>query len=239
MTPRLLVVDDDPDVLGFLERYLTGQGFGVTTAADGDAALVLIEGKKFDLVLLDLMMPGRDGLDVARHIRTIARTPIIMVTARSDEVDRIIGLELGADDYLGKPFNPRELAARIRSVLRRSGAPPEEADATTTPGATLAFAGWRLDTARRQLLSPTDAEVELTVGEYNLLLAFANHPQQVLSREKLLDCIHDYDTYSFDRSVDVRILRLRRKIETNPQQPEMIRTVRGAGYLFVPKVERI
>jgi two-component system OmpR family response regulator len=186
-----------------------------------------------DLVVLDLMLPGTNGLDLCRELRRTSSVPVIMLTAKGDEIDRIVGLEVGADDYLAKPFNPRELLARINAVLRRSQGKIGKAMAPT--GRTIAFAGWKLDTLKRELTDPNGVVVDLSTGEYELLLTFLEAPQRVLSRDYLLDAARNRAADPYDRAIDVQVSRLRRKIETSG---EMIRTVRGAGYLFAPDVSR-
>lgn len=235
-SPHLLLVDDDREIRDLLSRFLVKHGFRVTTAREGREARRIFADARIDLVILDLMMPGEDGLSVCRDIRSKSSTPIIMLTAMNEETDRIVGLEMGADDYLPKPFNPRELLARIKAVLRRSGRAPDTD--TGERGAVLRFAGWTLDVARRRLQSPAGAPVELSTGEYELLRAFAEHAQRVLNRDQLLDLARGRSSIPFDRSIDVQVSRLRRKIEADPKSPQMITTVRGGGYLFTPAVER-
>ena len=188
---------------------------------------------RFDLIVLDLMLPGEDGLSICRRLRAATRIPIVMLTAVAEDTDRIIGLEIGADDYLTKPFNPRELLARIRAVLRRAEAPLPHPE-----GSTLVFAGWRLDPARRELRDPDGVLVELTAGGFDLLAAFVARPRRVLSRDRLLDLTKGRDAQPFDRSIDVQVSRLRRKIEADPKKPEVIKTVRSGGYIFTLPVER-
>jgi two-component system, OmpR family, response regulator len=227
--PHLLIIDDDREICALLTKFMVQHGYRVSSAGDGPAMMKALEAARIDLVVLDLMLPGEDGLSLCRRIRAVSTLPIIMLTAVGEETDRIIGLEMGADDYLAKPFNPRELLARIKAVLRRTGA----ARAATSPaGRVLAFDGWRLDTARRQLFSPEDVLVPLRAGEYELLLAFLDHPQRVLSRDQLLDLARGRNASPFDRSVDVQVSRLRRKIEPHPAEPRLIQTVRGGGYVF-------
>lgn len=237
MAKRILVADDETSVREAVGYALQQEGFEVTLAQDGeDADAKLADGDNFDLLILDIMMPGKSGLDVCREVRARSPVPIILLTAKDSEVDKVVGLEVGADDYLPKPFNPRELLARIRAVLRRFEAaarvplPPEE-------GALL-FSGWRLDPAARRLTDPEGRDVALTAAEFNLLLAFAQRPNRVLTRDQLLDLSRGRDAAPFDRSVDVQISRLRRKIEQDPARPELIRTVRGGGYAFSAVVER-
>ncbi len=197
----------------------------------------LLARHTFDLLVLDLMLAGEDGLALARRLRESSDLPIIMLTAKSDEIDRIIGLEMGADDYLPKPFNPRELLARIDSVLRRVSSTRAMNTSGVAIGEVAHFAGWRLDLANRKLRSPNGQPVKLTAREFDLLSAFAGHPRRVLSREQLLDYVHGGRRFPFDRSVDIQVMRLRRKLESNPRDPDLIVTVYGFGYSFSPKVE--
>ncbi|MGY6278416.1 winged helix-turn-helix domain-containing protein, partial [Methylomonas sp. MgM2] len=189
----------------------------------------------FDLIVLDLMLPGEDGLALCRRLRSTSTIPIIMLTALAEDIDRIVGLEMGADDYLAKPFNPRELLARIKAVLRRTGS---GSDLSRTAGNTLLFEGWRIDLAKRELYSPEGVLMPLTGGEFDLLVAFAQRPQRILNRDQLLDLTRGRAATAFDRSIDVQLSRLRRKIETDPNQPALIKTVRGGGYVFQPRVVR-
>jgi two-component system OmpR family response regulator len=232
---HLLVVDDDRQLRDLLTRFLGKHGYRVTTARDGQEMRQALENWRIDLVILDLMLPGDDGLTLCRELRAESRMPIIMLTAMGEETDRIVGIEMGADDYLPKPFNPRELLARIKAVLRRT----QEASLQAPAGGdvTLRFAGWRLDRVQRKLESPDGVVVELSGGEFNLLLAFVEHPRRVLSRDQLLDLSRGRAAVPFDRSVDVQVGRLRRKIETDPKDPQLIKTVRGGGYLFTAAVE--
>jgi two-component system OmpR family response regulator len=233
---HLLVVDDDRQLRELLTRFLGKHGYRVTTARDGQEMWQALKDWRIDLIVLDLMLPGDDGLTLCRRLRADSRLPIIMLTAMGEETDRILGIEMGADDYLPKPFNPRELLARIKAVLRRT----QEAALQTGPrgDAPLRFAGWRLDPVHRKLESPDRVVVELSGGEFDLLLAFAEHPRRVLSRDQLLDLSRGRAAVPFDRSVDVQVGRLRRKIEADPKDPQLIKTVRGGGYLFTPAVER-
>jgi len=232
--PQLLNVDDDREICLLLTKFLIRHGYRVTSAADGPTMMKALEAARIDLVVLDLMLPGEDGLSLCRRLRVASTLPIIMLTAVGEETDRIVGLEMGADDYLAKPFNPRELLARIKAVLRRAG-PGRSVVAPTDR--VLVFDGWRLDTARRQLFTPDDMLLPLRAGEYELLLAFLDHPQRVLSRDQLLDLARGRNASPFDRSVDVQVSRLRRKIEPDPAEPTLIRTVRGGGYIFSAVVE--
>lgn len=236
---RILVVDDDGEIRSLVARFLRELGHEVATARDGVEMRERLGRSSFDLIILDVMLPGTGGLDLCREIRARSAVPVIMLTARGDELDRVLGLEIGADDYVAKPFSPRELAARIRAVLRR--ARPGGADggaATARPTRMLRFAGWTLDTMRRELTNPAGVLVDVSTGEYDLLLAFLEAPNRVLSRDHLLEASRHRLAEGFDRSVDVQVSRLRRKIEPGERAPEMIRTVRGAGYLFAPDVER-
>lgn len=231
---HILVVDDDGEIRQLLGRFLRQYGYRVTGAGDGRQMREALASAPVDLVVLDLMLPGTSGLDLCREIRARRSIPIIMLTAKGDDSDRIVGLELGADDYVTKPFNARELLARIRAVLRRA----ERSTETSRPAPhVIEFAGWLLNTRRRQLTDPAGTGVELSGGEYDLLLAFLEHPQRVLSREQLLDLARQRTAHSFDRSIDVQVSRLRRKLESD-SGTELIKTVRGAGYLFVPEVTR-
>lgn len=226
---HLLVVDDDPELRDLLARYLGEQGFQVSAVADGSAMDKLLEHKLPDLVILDLMLPGEDGLSIARRLRAQYQFPIIILSARGEEVDRIVGLEVGADDYLPKPFNPRELLARIRAVLRR----PAQQTAIETNGRHR-FGPFTLDVQRHTLMR-AGSEIGLTAGEFALLQVLVAHPNHVLSRDRLIDLLKGYDRSPFDRSIDVRVTRLRRKIEDDPTAPRYLRTIWGQGYLFTPE----
>lgn len=228
-TKHLLVVDDDPALRDLLARYLGEQGFRVSTVATGAEMDTFMSRELPDLVILDLMLPGEDGLSIARRLRARCRIPIIMLSARGEEVDRIIGLEVGADDYLPKPFNPRELLARIRAVLRR---PLQQTKPTANTQRR--FGPFVLDIDSRTLLR-AGVEVALTAGEFALLRVLTEHPNHVLSRDRLIDLLKGYDRSPFDRSIDVRVTRLRRKIEDDPGVPRYLRTVWGEGYLFTPE----
>ncbi|MFP6742108.1 MAG: response regulator [Alphaproteobacteria bacterium] len=234
---RVLIVDDDPSIREMLDRYLGREGYQVDTASDSAAMNGLVDGQLFDIVILDLMLGTEDGLAIARQIRQKSDVPIIMLTAKGDEIDRIIGLEMGADDYLGKPFNPRELLASMKSVLRRSGQSSSSNGDRDSVGKIARFAGWTVDLGNRQTISPDNRNVDLTTGEFDLLMAFASNAQRVLSRDQLIDIAHGGKSYPFDRSIDIQVMRLRRKIEENIKSPALIKTVRGAGYMFASKVE--
>jgi two-component system, OmpR family, response regulator len=237
MEKHILAVDDDLTMRELVADYLTNNGFRVSTAADGRDMARLIDENIVDLIVLDLKLADEDGLQLVRDLRMRSNLPIIIITGhRRDEVDRIVGLELGADDYLTKPFSLRELLARVRAVLRRA-----EADRAAPPvdstGTKYRFAGWELNLRLRRLTSPTGASVGLTSGEFSLLIAFVRSPQQVLSREQLLLATRVHDDEVYDRSVDVQILRLRRKLEADPTAPELIKTERGVGYVFDAPVQ--
>ncbi|MEM9683027.1 MAG: response regulator [Pseudomonadota bacterium] len=233
-TPHILVVDDDREIRSLVSQLLRKHDFRVTDAADGREMFQILETGRFDLVVLDLMLPGEDGLSLCRRIRSGSSLPIIMLTAMGEETDRIVGLEMGADDYLPKPFNPRELLARIRAVLRRSGDKPS--DPSPEGGTVREFEGWSLDLAKRELRAPDGTLVPLTAGEFDLLAAIVERPGRVLSRDQLLDLTRGRDAAPFDRSVDVQISRLRRKLEADPKDPQMIKTVRGGGYVLACEV---
>ena len=235
-SPHLLIVDDDAEIRDLLARFLKKHGYRVDTAADGRAMMKQLEAGRFDLVVLDLMLPGEDGLSLCRRLRATSRLPIIMLTALGEETDRIVGLEMGADDYLAKPFNPRELLARIKAVLRRADGTPVVDDADG--GRVLVFEGWRLDLTRRELRTADGVLTPLTGGELDLLAAFAEHPRRGLSRDQLLDLTKGRSALPFDRAIDVQISRLRRRIEADPKAPAIIKTVRGGGYIFACDVTR-
>ncbi|WP_156924370.1 two-component system response regulator OmpR [Derxia gummosa] len=238
LSQRVLVVDDDERLRDLLRRYLTEQGFNVFVAADATAMNKLWMRERFDLLVLDLMLPGEDGLAICRRLRGAGdKTPIIMLTAKAEDVDRIIGLEMGADDYLPKPFNPRELLARINAVLRRRG-PPEVPGAPTQEDITVTFGDFTLNLATRALkkkTGDTEVPIELTTGEFSVLKVFARHPKIPLSREKLMELARGREYEVFDRSLDVQISRLRKIIEPDPSKPKYIQTVWGLGYVFVPE----
>jgi len=235
--PRhILVVDDDADLRRMVADYLNDYELRVTGVADGPAMRDVIAREAVDLVLLDLKLPSEDGMNLARELRAASSVPIIILTGRKDEVDRIMGLELGADDYLTKPFNLRELLARIRTILRRTQAHSAAQGEGRAPRA-LRFAEWELDPRSRRLTSNDGERVELTHAEFALLSAFLGAPERILSREQLLELSRGNDENAFDRSIDVQILRLRRKIESDPSRPKLIRTERGTGYFFNAQVE--
>src|SRR5246500_6092665 len=235
--PNILVVEDDRETRALIARYLRANACNVTTANDGREMARAMTDHRVDLVILDVMLPDEDGLSLCRKLRAEAQTPIIMLTARGEDVDRILGLEMGADDYLPKPFNPRELLARINAVLRRQAA---GRIASTTEGATaLTFEGWRIDLRLRELRNPDGARVALTSAEFDLLRTFCERPGRVLSRDSLLDLTQGRNAGSFERSIDVLVSRIRRKIEPDPQEATLIKTVRSGGYVFTPRVEAV
>jgi two-component system OmpR family response regulator len=237
MAQHLLIVDDDKEIRTLLSQFLSQHGYRVSVAGDGRAMLQVLDGARIDLIVLDVMLPGEDGLSLCRRVRSAATTPIVMLTAAGGETDRIVGLEMGADDYLPKPFNPRELLARVRAVLRRVGA--AEGGLLNGAGRALEFDGWRLDVSGRRLFSPAGALVPLRAAEFDLLLALAERPQRVLNRDQLLDLSRGRAANSFDRSIDVQISRLRRKLKVGPDGPELIKTVRGGGYVFAANVAAV
>ena len=234
--PLILIVDDDREIRELLSRFLTKHGYRVETVPDGLRMWRALDAHVVDLIVLDLMLPGEDGLVLCQKLRAQSTKPVIMLTAIGEDTDRIVELELGADDYVAKPFNPRELLARIKAVLRRVDY--AATDIKRKRPTVFGFKGWRLDVAKRELYSPDQVLIPLTAGEYNLLVAFVEHPQQVLSRDQLLELTKGYRAAPFDRSVDVQLSRLRRKIEVNPKAPTIIKTVRGGGYLFTPAVDK-
>jgi len=235
--PHILVVDDDREIRDLVARYLRQHGFRVRDAADGVQMRRELADWSFDLVILDLMLPGEDGLTLCRRLRAESNLPVIMLTAMGEETDRIIGLEMGADDYIAKPFNPRELLARIKAVLRRASQ-TGAAEPVAESASKHVFACWKLDLSSRELVSPQGVLTPLSAGEYDLLATFVTHPRRVLSREQLLDMARGRDALPFDRAIDVQVSRLRRKIEADPANPVLITTVRGGGYMFTPEVER-
>jgi two-component system, OmpR family, response regulator len=232
---HILVVDDERAICDMVQDYLSGEGYRVSAAHDGSGMRRALAQSPVDLVILDLMLPGEDGLTLARSLREESDVGIIMLTGRGETVDRIIGLEMGADDYLPKPFHLRELLARVKTVLRRAST--RAAERAPTPRSKVRFAGWDLDLAARTLYSPSGKEVPLTTGEFDLLAAFVNNANQVLTRDRLLDLARNREAGPFDRTIDVQVGRLRRKLEDDPQRPSKIKTVRGSGYIFTPTVE--
>lgn len=236
VTPHILVVEDDREISALVARYLRANDCRVSVAQDGREMDRQLADGHFDLIVLDLMLPGEDGLSICRRLRKTDRIPIVMLTAKSDELDRIVGLELGADDYLSKPFNPRELLARVRAVLRRSSADDDRGTEGDAPKVH-SFAGHRLDVLARRLENAEGAEVALTGAEFDLLLVLAERPGRVLSRDRLLDLTQGRAAGPFERSIDILISRIRRKVEADPHHPEIIKTVRSGGYMFTAEVE--
>jgi DNA-binding response OmpR family regulator len=233
---RLLVVDDDDGVLDMLRRYFTGQGFEVSAAANGTEMREALARTNVDLVLLDLGLPGEDGFELTRQLRKNWNGALIIITGRGESVDRVVGLELGADDYVTKPFDLRELLARVRSVLRRAAPAAAAGDAASQVA--LQFGNFLLIPQSRTLRTTDGATIALTTGEFELLRVFVEHPNRVLSRDDLMERIHGRNAGPFDRAIDVQIGRLRRKVESDPANPELIKSVRGAGYLFSARVSR-
>jgi two-component system, OmpR family, response regulator len=232
----ILVVDDDPDVLDIVERCLVDGGYRVATASTGPQATARTQAEEFDLAIIDIGLPGTDGLTLTRSFKEHTNIGIIILSGRGDTTDRIVGLEVGADDYISKPFEPRELLARVRSVLRRIA--PGTTTEATSEGTTYTFNNWRLDTAGRKLISAEGEEISLTSGEFDMLFAFVTHPNRVLSRDQLLDLLTSGYRPAYDRSIDVRLGRLRRKIEVDPKAPELIKTIRNVGYIFSATVKK-
>ncbi|MGI9491123.1 MAG: response regulator [Geminicoccaceae bacterium] len=235
---KILIVDDDPRVRDLLSRYLEGEGFKVSSVENGDAMRRHMSDAAVDLVILDLNLPGEDGLSLARELRTSSDVAIIMITGKGDPIDRVVGLEIGADDYIPKPFELREVLARIRAVLRRSTIRSTDIQVPPTTGSSecLGFAGWRFDSTKRELRNPEGVVVSLSTGEFDLLATFLRHPTRVLNRDQLLDLLRGRDWTPYDRSIDTQVGRLRKKIERDPSNPEFIKTVRGVGYVFAVNV---
>lgn len=229
---RILVVDDHAEIRDLLKRYLTQHGLTVVTAADGESMEKSLSHQQFDLIILDLMLPGKDGVTLCKEVRVTSNIPIIMLTALGEGIDRIVGLEVGADDYVAKPFNPRELLARIKSVLRRHFAIPNINEVNGASSTSYTFAGWSLNSTTRELLTHDGVLIALTSTEFELLLAFLTHPNVVLKREDLLKLVQGRGAEVYDRAVDTLISRLRKKIEENPKEPKLIKTIWGGGYQF-------
>ncbi|MFM4823018.1 response regulator [Aeromonas hydrophila] len=234
---HILVVDDHSEIRDLLKRFLEQHGLRVSCARDGKEMKWLLEEREFDLLVLDLMMPGEDGLTLCRELRAKSSLPIIMLTAMGEETDRIIGLEMGADDYLAKPFNPRELLARIKAVMRRTQVEPQPAAETLTRD--LRFDRWLLDINRRELVDEEGVGLSLSTAEFDLLRVFLERPQRVLSRDQLLDLARGREAVAFDRAIDTLVSRLRRKLERDPKNPELIKTIWGGGYLFAADVTQV
>ena len=235
--PHILVVDDDREIRDLLARFLEKNQMRVTAVRDGREARRAWANGHYQLAVLDLMLPGESGLDLARWLRTQSSVPIVMLTAMGEEADRVLGLELGADDYVAKPFGPRELLARIRAVLRRAGTEQDNHTAATVKQ--YRFSGWSLEPAYRRLLNPDGTEIALTGGEFDLLQALVERPNRVLTRDMLLDLLRGRQAGPFDRAIDVAISRLRRKLEDDGRHAQLIKTVRGGGYVMATTVERV
>jgi len=235
MRDRILIVDDDEDIRKLLEEYLRKNGFDAHAVADGPAMRDALAAKPASLVVLDLMLPGEDGLSLCRQLRARSQVPVLMLTAKGDPVDRIIGLEMGADDYLAKPFDPRELVARIRSILRRAKALP--ADTEINVPESFSFSGWRLDTRERNLRAPDGVVVPLSGAEYRLLLIFLQNPNAVVSRDQLSNFTYGHDADPLDRTIDMQVSRLRERLRDEAREPAIIKTVRGKGYVLAVRVE--
>ena len=232
---RILIVDDDPEIRRLLVDYLEKQGFDTVAARDGREMWQGLERHAIDLVVLDLMLPDTDGLTLCRDLRARSSLPVLMLTARGEEADRIVGIEMGADDYLVKPFSPRELLARIKTILRRTRALPPNLRPESQR--CLAFAGWRLDTATRALTAPDGVVVPLSGGEYRLLRILLDHPNRVLNRDQLVELIHGRTAEPYDRAIDVQVSRLRQRLRDDSREPQLIKTVRGEGYVLAAGVE--
>jgi two-component system OmpR family response regulator len=232
-TPHILIVEDDRDIGLLVAKYLKSNDMRVSVAENGRAMDRILLDTRISLVVLDRMLPGEDGLSICRRLRAASDMPIIILTAQGDEVERIVGLEMGADDYIGKPFNPRELLARIRAVLRRR----DDAVGTQPPGRKgYSFSGWSLDLTSRRLHDPAGVRVDVTGAEFELLVVFCERPGRALSREQIIDLTQGRDAAPTERSVDILISRLRRKLERDPKDPELFQTIRSSGYLFSPEV---
>lgn len=230
--PLIYLVEDDPEIRTLVAALLTREGMACEPASDAAIFWSLFERRPPDLVILDIMMPGEDGLSICRRLQAISTVPVLIASARGEPMDRVVGLEVGADDYLAKPFEPRELVARVRALLRRRERNDRPASARL-----VVFAGWRLDLGSRSLSSPAGEPVELTAGEFDLLCTLVQRPRQVLSRDDIMDALKGRQADAFDRSIDIQVSRLRRKLGDDPQAPTLIRTVRNAGYLFTADVE--
>lgn len=237
--PQLLIVDDDEEILSLLTKFFSQYNYSVMAVVDGVEMFKTLENNTFDLIILDVMLKSEDGFSLCRRLRLSSKIPIIILTAMGDPTDRVVGLEIGADDYLTKPFNARELLARVKAVLRRTSETQASAKTLSTETRpVLSFGKWRLDVATRELRSATNVLIPLSGGEFDLLLAFVEHPQHVLSREQLLDWTGGITHDAYDRSIDTQVSRLRRKLETDAKAPEIIRTVRNGGYMLTTAVQR-
>jgi DNA-binding response OmpR family regulator len=234
---KILVVDDDEKLLSLVIKYLSKEGFHVDGVLNGKQMDEYLTDHEVDMFVLDIMMPGEDGLSIARRLRGSSTVPILMLSAKGEDIDRIIGLEVGADDYLPKPFNPRELSARIKAILRRTAEAPEPQGFDDPTVEVYKFGHFVLNLTTNSITSDGEP-LNLTSGEFSLLEAFVKNPNRVLSRDHLIELIKGYERSPFDRSVDVRVTRLRKKLETNPEQPQFIKTVWGKGYIFTPQGDR-
>lgn len=232
---HVLVVDDDSEMRALLTEYLGGSGFRVSQASNGDEMRRILDSERPDVIMLDLMLPGEDGLALCRELRTRSHVPVIMLSARNADVDRIVGIEMGADDYLAKPFNPRELLARLRALLRRSRTQGQ----AQAEAARVRFAGWTLDLAARHLVDPQGVIVPLSGGEFRLLAVFVEHPNRVLDRNQLMDLALGREATPFDRSIDVQVSRLRQRLRDDGREPRIIKTVRNSGYVLAAAVQRL
>lgn len=235
-SPHIMLVEDDREIRVLVSRFLRSNDMRVSTTADGREMDRMMRDNRIDLIVLDIMLPGEDGLSICRRLRASSRVPMIMLTAKGEDIDRIVGLEIGADDYVTKPFNPRELLARIRAVLRRGVIDTVEGARTAS---LLTFDGWRLDPNVRQLHDPEGTRVALTGAEFDLLLVFCERPRRVLSRDQLIDLTQGRTAAPLERSVDVLVSRLRQKMEKDPKEPTLIQTIRSGGYMFSPAVEAV
>ena len=233
----ILIVDDEPEIRRLLVDYLARTGFEAVAARDGREMWQMLERHAVDLLVLDLMLPDSDGLTLCRDLRAKSNLPVIMLTARGEETDRIVGIEMGADDYLVKPFNPRELLARIKSILRRTRALPP--NLKPEPVRCLAFAGWCLDTAERLLTAPDGVATPLSGGEFRLLRILLEHPNRVVTRDQLIEMIHGREAEAYDRAIDVQVSRLRQRLRDDPREPALIKTVRGEGYVLASTVHSV
>ena len=232
---HILVVDDDRDIRELLSEYLQKQGYRISVAGDGRAMRAAIAVAVPDLIVLDLMLPGEDGLTLCRELRSQSDVPVLMLTARGEEIDRIVGLEMGADDYLAKPFNPRELVARIKSILRRARALP--LNLRPDEARFIHFSGWTLEIATRDLIAPDRSRVALSGTEFRLLRIFLDHPNRVLTRDQLIDLTQSREADPYDRSIDLQVSRVRRRLQDNPKEPALIKTARGQGYVLASEVK--
>ncbi|MBF0459840.1 MAG: response regulator [Magnetococcales bacterium] len=238
-TDHILIVDDDPEICTLVSRFFEKNGFRVSAVTDGKGLWAILHQTTVDLIVLDLMLPDEDGLVLCRTLRASSNVPVIILSARGEDVDRIIGLEMGADDYLPKPFHPRELLARVRSVLRRTrGVPLPDKPGKGEEDVSYHFAGWVLDVPTRQLYSPQGEKIFLSGSEFAMLRIFLNFPNQVLSREQLLDYSYGKEGETYDRTIDMQVSRLRRRLKEDPKTPELIKTVRSLGYVLSARVEK-